>query len=769
MRIWTTWLLLAALIITTPLTPRPAYAAGELTVNPVVQLYNDQFWSAIEDGGTLPKKTTRVEFFFNGSITLPAPPDWITVTDSKGNRMENWGIRWLSGQSSSIEFSIPENAPELDERYTFRLKGGPNGIHDTEGRTLPQDLTFTFHTASTWGVTGLYTGTPWNSVEITANEPIEPNLEGFSYHLTEVIDPATLPGNVILTNSRGEDLGWQVVNAGSLYRGEGQPLEPNETYTVRFKGGPGGLVSFDYRPLPADVTLTFKTVERPLTAIQMLSDNEFGTNYYLSTSVTREVDRFKVFFDRRLDCRSIEGNVSVTDAAGNPVDWPLTCTDVAKGALVWAIPSFLPDARTRIVGRNEAYTFHLKGGPDGLRSLNGQTMTADASFTLTTKDEAARVWYRQPSPHPTATLDQAEAYFGRADAGLLIVEAKPLATSEGYWLTISDAQSGEQLFREWVDGKNRWGTYLQLPKASIYRIHFSNSRLAYLTIGGPDLELSLQMPGVQLGALKTYETRNQPFTLSAGLTVPGSAGLAVGHLDGEVLLKQALRPDGTLMPITVDPSGLAEGLHTVQLGVVGSDLANAAWASRTFLVDRVDTFADVPAGHWARRYVEVMAHLEILSGGGNGLFAPGRPVTRAAFAKMLAATLGLAPKQTTAKPFADMKEDWSKPYLQAVFEYGLMGGDIQNGQRYFYPEKTMSRAEAAVTLARLLGVETDATPSKPAAFKDWATVPTWARASVVALVERKWLSGFPDGTFGPAAALNRDQAAKVLSNLFGME
>lgn len=763
-------LALALTLLIAMLVPaQPVQAAEPLTVAPTVQLYNDQFWSLIEDGGTLPKRTTRLDFRFNGSIDLPAPNDWITVTDSRGNQIIYWGIRWLSGRSNSIEFSIPENDPALDESYTFHLKGGPAGIHDVDGRTLPADVTFTFHTSSTWGVDGLYTGAPWNATPITPDQPIDPNLEGFSYNLTEALDPTSLPGNVLLTNSRGEDLGWQSENAGSLYRGDGQPLEPNETYTVRFKGGPRGLRSFDQRPLAQDLTLTFKTVERPLTAIQMLSDNEFGSNYHLSTTTPREMDRFKVLFDRRLDCASIDGNVSVTDAAGNAIDWPLSCTEVAEGALVWAIPDFLPDATTRIVGRNERYTFHLKGGLDGLRSLNGQTMAADATFTLTTPDEPATVWYRQPDAHPTANMDQAEAYFGWMDAGLLMIHAKPLATSEGYWLTITDLQSGEQLAQEWMDGKNRWGKYLQLPKASLYRIHFSNSKLQSLEIGGPDLKLSLQMPGVQLGALKPYETRNQPFTLSVGLKVASSASAASAYLDGEILLENALRTDGTLSPIVVDPSTLEDGLHTVELAVVGADRANAAVGSRSFLVDRIDTYSDVPTGHWARRYVEVMSHLGILSGGGTGRFEPGRPVTRAEFAKMLAATLGLEPSQTNAKPFADMREDWTKPYLQAVYEYGLMGGDIKNGQRYFYPDRTMTRAEAAVTLARLLGVETGATPAKAPAFKDWSAVPDWARASVVALVEKRWLSGFPDGTFGPGAALNRDQAAKVLSNLFGME
>lgn len=53
-------------------------------------------------------------------------------------------------------------------------------------------------------------------------------------------------------------------------------------------------------------------------------------------------------------------------------------------------------------------------------------------------------------------------------------------------------------------------------------------------------------------------------------------------------------------------------------------------------------------------------------------------------------------------------------------------------------------------------------------FTDWAEVQPWATEPVAALVAEGWLSGFPDGTFGPGRLLSRSQAAKLLGATFGM-
>ena len=47
-------------------------------------------------------------------------------------------------------------------------------------------------------------------------------------------------------------------------------------------------------------------------------------------------------------------------------------------------------------------------------------------------------------------------------------------------------------------------------------------------------------------------------------------------------------------------------------------------------------FRDVPAGHWAETYIEVLSSLGLLEGRGDGSFDPNATLTRGEAAKILA-------------------------------------------------------------------------------------------------------------------------------------
>ena len=76
----------------------------------------------------------------------------------------------------------------------------------------------------------------------------------------------------------------------------------------------------------------------------------------------------------------------------------------------------------------------------------------------------------------------------------------------------------------------------------------------------------------------------------------------------------------------------------------------------------------------------------------------------------------------------------------------------------FRPEKSMTRAEAASTLAKLRNLST-ANQSKPA-FTD---ADGWYNASINAVVEAGYMKGYPDGTFKPDQAITRAEFAQLLS------
>ncbi len=123
------------------------------------------------------------------------------------------------------------------------------------------------------------------------------------------------------------------------------------------------------------------------------------------------------------------------------------------------------------------------------------------------------------------------------------------------------------------------------------------------------------------------------------------------------------------------------------------------------------SFQDVPKGHWSHQYVEAAVELGIIIplDYSNGL-EPQRPITRQEISVMLAramvlfgGTLNTGIANTVFKDDADMSE-WVKPYIQQVYEAGLMQGYEAEGGFTFGPLLTTTRAEAAMIIYRLIGL-----------------------------------------------------------------
>ena len=65
------------------------------------------------------------------------------------------------------------------------------------------------------------------------------------------------------------------------------------------------------------------------------------------------------------------------------------------------------------------------------------------------------------------------------------------------------------------------------------------------------------------------------------------------------------------------------------------------WRRQVSPAPAIATFSDVPASHFAFRYVEALTRAGITGGCGGGEFCPDRPLTRAEMAVFLAVSLGL--------------------------------------------------------------------------------------------------------------------------------
>lgn len=128
--------------------------------------------------------------------------------------------------------------------------------------------------------------------------------------------------------------------------------------------------------------------------------------------------------------------------------------------------------------------------------------------------------------------------------------------------------------------------------------------------------------------------------------------------------------------------------------------------------------------------------------------------------------LALPALATVYEYFPDVPDD--APYADAVnmlAEMGIVKGD-ENGN--FNPNNTITRAEFATMMCRLLGVEDAALAITKSSFND---VPAdhWACGYVTKAVELGLVNGYGNGNFGPSDTLTYEQAVKVLVCAWGYE
>ncbi|WP_171056284.1 S-layer homology domain-containing protein [Paenibacillus sinopodophylli] len=176
------------------------------------------------------------------------------------------------------------------------------------------------------------------------------------------------------------------------------------------------------------------------------------------------------------------------------------------------------------------------------------------------------------------------------------------------------------------------------------------------------------------------------------------------------------------------------------------------------------TFNDVST-HWAKADIELLASKLVVNGVTESNFAPNSQITRAEFAALLVRSLGL-PADAASASFADVKSsDWFAGAVAAAAKAKLVDGFSDNS---FKPNDTITREQMAVMIARAItaaGVKAadagQATGSLTA-FKDQASISSWAQAAVAQAVEADIITGMTAETFVPAANATRAQAAVML-------
>ena len=158
--------------------------------------------------------------------------------------------------------------------------------------------------------------------------------------------------------------------------------------------------------------------------------------------------------------------------------------------------------------------------------------------------------------------------------------------------------------------------------------------------------LALSMIVGVIAFAKTYPDVDSSANYAEAVNVISDLGLAVGDENGNFNADKTLtRAEGT----------------TFVLRLLG--LEEAAKAAAGTATD----FSDVPADHWASGYVSVAAANGIVSGMGDGTFAPNAELTYAQIVRMLVSALGY-------EPLVSELGEWPNNYMSAASQIKLTTG-----------------------------------------------------------------------------------------------
>lgn len=163
-------------------------------------------------------------------------------------------------------------------------------------------------------------------------------------------------------------------------------------------------------------------------------------------------------------------------------------------------------------------------------------------------------------------------------------------------------------------------------------------------------------------------------------------------------------------------------------------------------------------GHWATNAIESLAANDIIGGYPDNTFKPEQPITRAEFAKLVAAAFDIQPAQGAA--FIDTAGHWANSDIAALSQAGYVTGYPDNT---FKPDRPITRAESTLLMGRVLEVSDLAwfADTSEASFLD-VDQDHWAFPSVEAMDQLGVLPAFMQDAFDPDAQLTRAEAAWML-------
>ncbi|CAM3982130.1 glycosyl hydrolase 53 family protein [Paenibacillus alkaliterrae] len=224
-----------------------------------------------------------------------------------------------------------------------------------------------------------------------------------------------------------------------------------------------------------------------------------------------------------------------------------------------------------------------------------------------------------------------------------------------------------------------------------------------------------------------------------------------------------------------DKAGVYYIAEDGSLEYAGGELIDGEWIvqiehfSMYAVLKVTKQFDDVPAGYWAHGVISELAAKQFILGTTVSSFEPDRTMSRAEFAELLVRVLKL--KSGQKHNFADVADDaWYTEAVSAAYEAGIINGRSESS---FDPDASILRQEMAVMLMKAYSIKTDtsdtsATSEIALPFIDSDWIDGWAMASIKSAFETGLLKGRHDNRFVPNGQMTRAEATQAVYRLISL-
>ncbi|MFD2706780.1 S-layer homology domain-containing protein [Salibacterium lacus] len=172
-------------------------------------------------------------------------------------------------------------------------------------------------------------------------------------------------------------------------------------------------------------------------------------------------------------------------------------------------------------------------------------------------------------------------------------------------------------------------------------------------------------------------------------------------------------------------------------------------------------FEDVNSDYWAQPYINNLYEAGIVKGHTDGTFGPSEDVTRAQFAVMLSRMLGLD-VSSAEQTFEDVPA-WAADEVNALYDVGIVTGKTDGS---FQPQSSITREQMAAMVVRAYEYEGSTAETADVSYEDSESISSYAQSAVEKAASLNLMNGTDDNLFQPKAESTRAQAAKVVSMLY---